>query len=61
MLDIHLKGVTEVGWAEKPVDSYEQLPDVRGILLGKRPDSHLSVHNSIPADEQPVSIGASGF
>jgi len=36
MLDIHLKGVTKVGRAEKSVDSNEQLPDVSGILLVKR-------------------------
>jgi len=51
MLDIHLKGVTEVGRAEKSVDSNEQLPDVSGILLGKRADGYLCVHNLIPADE----------
>jgi hypothetical protein len=60
MFDIYLKGVAEMGRAEKSVDSNEQLPDVSGIVLGKRADGYLCVHNLIPADEQPVSIGTSG-
>ena len=47
MLDIHLKGVTEVGRAEKSVDSNEQLPDLSGMLLGKRAD-YLCVHIFLP-------------
>jgi hypothetical protein len=48
MLDIHLKGVTEVGRAEKSVDSNEQLPDLSGMLLGKRADDYLCVHIFLP-------------
>jgi hypothetical protein len=59
MLDIHLKGVTEVRRAEKSVDSNEQFPDVSGILLGKRADSYICVH-SLPAPELRPNVWPSG-
>ena len=52
-LNIRLKGVAEVGRAEKPVDSDEQLPDLSGIVLRERADGYLWVQNLIPAGELP--------
>ena len=47
-LDIRLKGVAQVGRAEKSVNSDEQLPDVSSIVPGKRADGYLCVHKLIP-------------
>jgi hypothetical protein len=44
MLDIRLKGVAEVGRAEKPTDGYEQGSHLSGILLDKRADGYLCFH-----------------
>jgi hypothetical protein len=54
VLDIHLKVVTEVGRAEKPVDGDEQGSHLSRILIGKWADDYLCVHNLIPADELRV-------
>jgi hypothetical protein len=51
-LNIHLKGVTEVGRAEESVDSNEQLPHVSGIVLGERADGYLCVHNTCLSDSR---------
>ena len=52
-IDIRLKGIAEIGRAEKSVDSNEQLPDVSSIVLGERADGYLCVHNLIPGGDFP--------